>query len=166
MEKNSQIAQNFHEWLRNGKQLRRPNPTYVFENTIRLMIVGCSISFFMVMLFLDLLTGFAVALNFAYNRISSAFQILRKKNDGQSFASLKEIEYNSQLIVSNIQMFVIFMTVACFAVVIGYLQATFDPENEPSNFKVFSLISKELYYSEICGCIIGAVSGFTIEVIR
>lgn len=63
-------------------------------------------------------------------------------------------------------MLVIFITVACFAVVIGYLQATFDPENQQFDWKVFKLISKELHYSEACGCVIGAVSGLLIEAIR
>lgn len=63
-------------------------------------------------------------------------------------------------------MLVIFTTVACFAVVIGVIQAQLDPENQPLDWRVFTLISKELQYSEICGCIIGAVSGLTIEAIR
>ena len=167
VEKNSQIAQNFHEWLKNGKQLRKPNPSYYVENTVRFIIVGCSISFFMVMLFLDILTAAVMLLNSPSTRIRTFFQTLRKSsNDSTIFVSLKEIEYNSQVIVSNIQMFVIFVTVACFAIVIGFLQARFDPENAMYDIKMYYLISKELFYAEISGAIIGAVSGFLIEAIR
>lgn len=58
------------------------------------------------------------------------------------------------------------MTIACYAIVIGYLQASFDPENAMFDFKMYYLISRELFYSEICGAMIGAISGFTIEAIR
>ena len=63
-------------------------------------------------------------------------------------------------------MLVIFLTVACFGVVIGVLQATFDPENAMFDWKVYYLISRELLYSEVGGAIIGACAGFAIEAIR
>jgi len=68
--------------------------------------------------------------------------------------------------MSNIQMFIIFLSVACFGLVIGILQAVFDPENAIFDWKVYYLISRELLYSEIGGGFIGAVCGFTIEAIR
>lgn len=63
-------------------------------------------------------------------------------------------------------MLVIFMSVASFGLVIGILQAAFDPENALFDFKVYYLISRELLYAEIGGAIIGAMSGFLIEAIR
>lgn len=63
-------------------------------------------------------------------------------------------------------MFIIFLSVACFGLVIGVLQAMFDPENAMFDYKVYYLISRELLYSEIGGGLIGAVSGFLIEAIR
>ena len=167
VEKNSQVAQDFHEWLRYGKQLRRPNPSYRVENTIRFVVVGCSISFFLIMMFLDILTGIVLSLNFIYCRLRYLVAALSfRRNETQKCASNGEIQYNSQLIVSNIQMLVIFLSVACFGLVIGTLQAAFDPENALSDWKVYYLISRELLYSEVGGGIIGALCGFTIEAIR
>lgn len=44
---------NFSEYLKNGKQMYKENPAYVYENTLRLIIVGCSISSFCTMLLID-----------------------------------------------------------------------------------------------------------------
>jgi len=50
----NQVA-NFQDYLKNGKQMYKENPLYKFENTLRLIIVGCSISSFWVLLFIDIL---------------------------------------------------------------------------------------------------------------
>ena len=46
-------AANFKEWLANGKRLARPNPAYLVENSLRLMVIGTSITFFLTMMFID-----------------------------------------------------------------------------------------------------------------
>ena len=46
-------AANFKEWLRNGKRLTRPNGAYLIENSIRLIMVGTSITFFLFMCSLE-----------------------------------------------------------------------------------------------------------------
>lgn len=47
-----------------------PNPAYIYENTIRLIIIGSSISFFLVMAFVDCIQTFSNMISIAFNRIS------------------------------------------------------------------------------------------------
>jgi hypothetical protein len=54
-DKNSTQAKNFNEWLVNGKKLSKPNPVYYFENLIRLIVMGTSISFFTLISFLEII---------------------------------------------------------------------------------------------------------------
>jgi len=54
-DKNSHVAHNFNEWLKNGKKMKVPNPSYRFENTLRLIVIGSSITFFLLMSFVDLI---------------------------------------------------------------------------------------------------------------
>lgn len=49
----SHTAMNFTEWINNGKRMVRPNPAYFYQNCFRLSIVGTSITFFIVMSFMD-----------------------------------------------------------------------------------------------------------------
>ena len=46
-------AHNFQDYLKNGKQMYKENPAYVYENTLRLIIVGCAVSSFCTLLFID-----------------------------------------------------------------------------------------------------------------
>jgi hypothetical protein len=49
----TKTAMSFDEWMRNGKKMIRPNPAYFYQNLVRLCIVGTSITFFLVMSFID-----------------------------------------------------------------------------------------------------------------
>lgn len=53
-DKNSTQAKNFNEWLLNGKKLTKPNPVYLLENMLRLIVMGTSISFFTLITFLEI----------------------------------------------------------------------------------------------------------------
>lgn len=53
-EHSSAPAHNYTEWVNNGYKLTKPNPAYLVENMMRLMVVGTSISFFVIMSFLEL----------------------------------------------------------------------------------------------------------------
>lgn len=55
------------------------------------------------MMFVDIITAFVIVLNFFYSRVNSFMQSLRPNaNLNQRYASKEEIQYNSQLIMSNI----------------------------------------------------------------
>ena len=53
-EHSSKPAGNYTEWVSNGYKLTKPNEAYLMTNTLRLIVVGTSISFFMIMCFLEL----------------------------------------------------------------------------------------------------------------
>jgi len=55
-----------------------------------------------------------------------------------------EIIYNSQLIVSNMQMFLILSTVCIFGVTFGVIQASMDPENHKAYYAFIFSLSKEI----------------------
>jgi len=73
-EKNSFVARNFHEWQLNGKKMKVPNPTYLFENTIRLIVIGTSITFFLLMSFMDLVQTLITLVLIMFNRIKYAMR--------------------------------------------------------------------------------------------
>lgn len=165
-EKNSEEAQNFRDWLRFGKRLRRPNPSYVVENTIRLTIVGCSISFFLIMSCLEVLQSAIIGVNFVHQRAKHVFSRISSRKSPERLRSAKEIAYDSTIIISNVQMFVIMLTVACSAIVLGILQGSLDPESAHHGWSILNLMTKELEQAELSGIVIGAISGFCIEYIR
>lgn len=54
-DQNNKMVANFQDYLMNGKQLYRENPIYVFENTVRLIFIGCSISFILNVVLIDVI---------------------------------------------------------------------------------------------------------------
>ena len=53
-EDGDQFARNWNDWRDQGKMITKANSAYAVRNTIRLVIVGCSISFFMVIVFIEI----------------------------------------------------------------------------------------------------------------
>lgn len=119
-DKNSHSAKNFQEWLKNGKKMRAPNPTYVFENTIRLIIIGSSISFFLLMCLMELVQCLVTAIYTALNRIGNCVKKLFSsspmmafssnmynspnvsKQGGSDYKSSRQLEYETTIIISNL----------------------------------------------------------------
>lgn len=63
-------------------------------------------------------------------------------------------------------MFALMLTVITFAISLGYVQGTMDPEAANNTWSTLSLFSDELDVSEKVGLFVGAFSAITIEIIR
>lgn len=80
--------------------------------------------------------------------------------------SASQVIYNSQLIVSNVQMFVVLVTVCVFGIIFGIIQASMDPENHKSMFAIMFSIQIEINASRPIGMWLGAAIGCVIELLR
>lgn len=131
-----------------------PNPAYVYENTIRLIIIGSSISFFLVMSFVDMIQTLVILCASTTNRViycfkklhATIYKLLGQPSGAQApeYISMKQITYESTLIVSNVQMLLMQMTVVAYAVILGYIQAKLDPEASPYIFDIMEGKADEL----------------------
>lgn len=63
-------------------------------------------------------------------------------------------------------MMVLMLTILAFAVSLGIVQGTMDPESSNSVWSTLSLFTDELDVSEKVGICIGVFSAITIEIIR
>ena len=130
---------------------------------IRLVIVASSISFFMIISVLEIAQQI---ITFGYGRYH---EYLAVKGEGK--AEVKKLTptqviYNSQLVVSNIQMLLILSTVCIFGIIFGVIQASMDPENHKGYFAKVFILRREIQESEPIGCALGFVFGFVLELIR
>lgn len=69
-------AGSFQEWMANGKRLSKPNPAYLVENSLRLMVVGTSITFFLTMMFVECFQGIYSCLIASQSFVRSVCQYL------------------------------------------------------------------------------------------
>jgi hypothetical protein len=69
----------------------KQDPAYVFENTIRLMIVGCSISFFMVLTLTELAQSLVTTIFNIANKLKQCFKKM------SNYISRRGIIYESSL---------------------------------------------------------------------
>lgn len=60
---------NFKEFMANGMDLYKKNRVYKFGNTIRLAIIGCTISFFCLIIILELIQSFLTCIVVMQHRI-------------------------------------------------------------------------------------------------
>lgn len=63
-------------------------------------------------------------------------------------------------------MLVLMITTLTFAISLGIVQGTMDPESATSTWSTLSLFSAELDVSEKVGLIVGVTSAIIIELIR
>jgi len=63
-------------------------------------------------------------------------------------------------------MLVLMVTILTFAVALGIVQGTMDPESANSTWSTLSLFSAELDVSEKVGLFVGAISAVIVELIR
>tara|TARA_B110000285_G_scaffold27438_1_gene27052 strand:- start:17 stop:517 length:501 start_codon:yes stop_codon:yes gene_type:complete len=129
---------------------------YTINNLIRLVIVASSISFFMIITLIEFLQFLITACYAFYCGTISGGKPLTKQ----------EIDYKSQFIVSNIQMFIVLVTVCLYGVIFGVIQASNDPENQKCSFAILFSIVVEIKETEPVGVIVGCVFGVLIETIR
>jgi hypothetical protein len=74
----------------------KPNPLYTVENTIRLVIIGTSIAFFIQFLILEIVTAFFAIGTLISTRISECYQKFGSGgNSTLEFKKEKEIIYRS-----------------------------------------------------------------------
>jgi hypothetical protein len=105
---------------------------------LRLCIVGSSVAFFMILTLLELSQ---VILTVTYS-IHQALQKCLSKDGAKMSAS--KINYNSQFIVSNIQMFIVLVASITYGLMFGYIQASNDPENHKCFFAIVFSVSYEI----------------------
>ena len=178
-DKNSHVAQNFNEWLNNGKKMKVPNPSYLFENTVRLIVIGSSITFFLLMSFVEIIQAIITIFAILFNRLTHFFSAIfsssigsrtRYSNhstpQGSIYKSTNQLSYESTIIISNIQMLCLMITIIIFATSLGFIQGTMDPESATNSWSTLSLFSEELDFSEKVGIVVGALSAVILEVIR
>lgn len=105
--------------------MKVPNPSYLCENTFRLIVIGSSITFFLLMSFVDLIQTLLTFMLIICNRISYMIQTIMSSSpmsrgrQGPVFKTTKQITYESTIIISNIQMLVLMVTILTFAVALG-----------------------------------------------
>lgn len=79
----------------------------------------------------------------------------------------KDIVYQSQMIVSNIQMTIVLIIVFALGITLGYLQAEFDPENRSQDIWTRGAIfSFEIIACSSTGSYFGIVTAVLIEILR
>lgn len=107
-ESDEEKSKNWNSILKDGRHLYKANPTYVFENTIRLIMIGVSISFFQQIAFTEVIqliySLFCILYNYmgifaqqAYSMIGSSSYRRTKKQ-----LSNKEVCRQSTILISNI----------------------------------------------------------------
>jgi len=96
---NQNQVHNFQDYLKNGKQMYKENPAYIYENTLRLIIVGCSISSFITLLFIDVLQ--IIFTTFAQIHYQIKKLISQLKNN-ESIENRQVTRPSSKIIVSNL----------------------------------------------------------------
>lgn len=77
----------------------KENPAYIYENTLRLIIVGCSISSFITLLFIDVLQ--IIFTTFAQIHYQIKKLISQLKNN-ESIENRQVTRPSSKIIVSNL----------------------------------------------------------------
>lgn len=127
---------------------------------LRLCIVGSSVAFFMILTLLELSQ---VILTVTYS-IHQALQKCLSKDGAKMSAS--KINYNSQFIVSNIQMFIVLVASITYGLMFGYIQASNDPENHKCFFAIVFSVSYEIRESQPIGMGLGVFFTMMIEYLR
>jgi len=84
-DKNSQAVKDHKEWIENYEKRLKSSPAYVFENTIRLMIVGCSISFFLMISLMDLIQTVLTLFNQYLERMKYCLAMARISSSWRNF---------------------------------------------------------------------------------
>ena len=143
---------------------------YTINNLVRLVIVGSSISFFMIITCMELAQTLVTAI---YRANQNFIRTLNLKDLGSlnrhgelKQMSQTQIIFNSQLIVSNIQMLVVLLSVCTFGVTFGVIQAAEDPENHKCRFAIIFNVAKMIRRSEPIGISLGIFFALLIEKIR
>jgi hypothetical protein len=94
------------------------------------MIVGCSISFFLIISALELVqamtTSFVIIkyqLIQCVEHIIDYFKGVKKaaKTKHESMTAIRQVVYESQLIFTNLQMFLVMITIFLFGIGLGYI---------------------------------------------
>ena len=98
---------NFKEFMSNGQDLYRKNRVYTFGNTIRLSIIGCTISFFCLIIILELIQSLMTCIVVLQHRVDELSVKLNNllssaKKDPIHHFSNKDLAYQSQILVSNL----------------------------------------------------------------
>ena len=136
---------------------------YTLNNLIRLVIVGSSISFFVIISMLEILQ---IIITFSYGQISKYIANRDKGKAEVRTLTQTQIIYNSQFIVSNVQMFIVLLAVCTFGVVFGVIQASMDPENHKCNYAIIFYLGREINKSKPIGCVLGLIFGILLEAVR
>jgi hypothetical protein len=129
------------------------------NNLIRLVIVANSISFFIIITMLEML-------QLVFTSIYGTYQRNRPLRPDQKRLTQAQIIYNSNLIVSNVQMLVVLIAVCTFGVTFGVIQAAMDPENHKCSFAIMFSLAKEIKRSEPIGFGLGLCFAVLIEYLR
>jgi hypothetical protein len=123
------------------------------------VIVANSIAFFIIITMLEALQ---VVFTFVYGQ----YQKMKPLNPDQKRLTQAQVTYNSNLIVSNVQMLVVLVAVCAFGFTFGVIQAAMDPENHKCSFAIMFSVAKEIKRSEPIGLLMGLCFGVLIEYLR
>ena len=77
-----------------------------------------------------------------------------------------QIIFNSLIIISKIQMFVVLISVCIFGSTFGIIQAAMDPENHKCRFAIIFSVTREIKRSEPIGIALGMIFAMLIEYLR
>ena len=98
--------------------------------------------------------------HYVMSRLSSTTRTPTKKETN------KQLAYQSQIIVSNLQMTVVLASVLLFGFFGGYYQATMDPEGHKSSYEQFTLFQREVYAGTYAGYWVGFLTSGCLEILR
>ena len=107
-----------------------------------------------------------IIITFSYGQISKYIANRDKGKAEVRTLTQTQIIYNSQFIVSNVQMFIVLLAVCTFGVVFGVIQASMDPENHKCNYAIIFYLGREINKSKPIGCVLGLIFGILLEAVR
>jgi hypothetical protein len=106
------------------------------------------------------------ALQVVFTFVYGQYQKMKPLNPDQKRLTQAQVTYNSNLIVSNVQMLVVLVAVCAFGFTFGVIQAAMDPENHKCSFAIMFSVAKEIKRSEPIGLLMGLCFGVLIEYLR
>ena len=105
-------------------------------------------------------------------RIACCFQKVKNMMSSSMYTptpkhfSNKELAYQTQIIISNIQMTWVLISVCLLGFSIGYIQGAYDPSSCPHIWNQMEMFGKEIALANEVGCILGMVIAVGLELLR
>lgn len=78
----------------------------------------------------------------------------------------KELAYQTQIIISNIQMTWVLLSVCLLGFSVGYIQGSYDPESCKHFFNQMDLFGREVEMVNKVGFVLGSVIAVGLELLR